>query len=85
MLRSVKPGLGFSCNLLDHNPVQNLMNFGGDEKINRKFLRLLGKVEVISNLKTLGSVTSFKIGKTLLSRLGCCCLNSALIMKHFSC
>ena len=30
MLRSVKPiGLGFSCNLLDHNPVQNPMNFGG--------------------------------------------------------
>ena len=29
LLRSVKPGLGFSCNLLDHNPVQLLMNFGG--------------------------------------------------------
>lgn len=59
----------FSFNSLDHNPFQNLMNFGGDEKINRKFLNLLSKVEVMSSLKTLAFITSFKIGKGLLSRL----------------
>ena len=39
------------------------------KKINRKFLKLLSKVEVMSNLKTLAFITSFKIGKALLSRL----------------
>ena len=32
-------------------------------------MTLLSKVEVMSSLKTLGFVTSFKIGRALLSRL----------------
>lgn len=63
LLRSVKPGLGFSCNLLDHNPVQLLMNFGGRWKDQQE--NPLSKVEVMSSLKTPGFVTSFKISKTL--------------------